>query len=229
VGPLTAAGYRVVAIDLRGTGGSTKPLDGYDMDRLVADVLGVLDGLILDPAALVGWSFGGQIGMRLAAVAPERVTGLVLVCSNGVRASRSAAFPFGRDGDDIEARLVQAERTSRIPTRRRTIASGFAAEPDPDLVEWLLRMQLRMPSWAAIPCYHTYLHTDLTADVPTLKLPVRQIMGAHDPVASLAGASWLQERLPDAQLVVLDCGHYPMLELPAEFDEVLLGFLATCW
>jgi pimeloyl-ACP methyl ester carboxylesterase len=228
VEPLTAHGYRVIALDVRGTGRSTKPLQGYDIDRLVSDVVAVLDALQLPRAAVVGWSFGGQIGMRLAVREPSRVSALIMVGSNGARASRSEEYPFGPDGTDLEARLVHLERTKRIATRRRTIASAFAGEPDPDVVGWLLRMQLQMPSWAAIASYPTYLHTDLIADLSTLKLPVRQIMGAADPVSPIEGAAWLQERLPDGQLITLDCGHYPMLEVPAAFDEALLRSL-TSW
>jgi pimeloyl-ACP methyl ester carboxylesterase len=226
VEPLTNAGQRVITLDVRGTGYSSKPLQGYGIDRLAADVVGVLDALELPAAAIVGWSFGGQIGMRVAATYPDRVQALIMVGSNGVRASRSEEYPFGPDGKPLEERLVQLERTTRIATRRRTIAAAFAAEPDPDVLAWLLRLQLQMPSWAAIASYPTYLHTDQLADLPSLKLPVRQIMGAADPVSPIEGAAWLQERLADGQLTTLDCGHYPMLEVPAAFDAALLECLS---
>jgi pimeloyl-ACP methyl ester carboxylesterase len=48
-------------------------------------------------------------------------------------------------------------------------------------------------------------------------------------VSPIEGAAWLQERLPDGRLVTLDCGHYPMLEVPAAFDEALLDCLSTSW
>jgi non-heme chloroperoxidase len=227
VEPLTGDGYRVITLDVRGTGRSSKPLQGYGIDRLAADVVAVLDALAIPVAVLVGWSFGGQIGMRVAAAHPDRVTGLILVGSNGARASRSDEYPFGPDGTELTARLVHLERTKRIATRRRTICSAFAAEPDPDVLGWLLRMQLQMPSWAAIASYPTYLHTDQIADLPTLKLPVCQIMGNADPVSPVQGAAWLQERLPDGRLITLDCGHYPMLEVPAAFDEALLSALRS--
>lgn len=225
VEPLTAAGYRVIALDVRGTGQSSKPLQGYGIDDLADDVLSVMDQLGLPDAVIVGWSFGGQIGMRVATNAPDRVTGLVLVGSNGARASRSEEYPFGPDGKDLEERLVHLERTKRIATRRRTIASAFAAEPDPDVVGWLLRMQLQMPSWAAIASYPTYLHTDQIADLPVLTMPVCQIMGNVDPVSAIEGAAWLQERLSNGRLITLECGHYPMLEVPAAFDAALLECL----
>lgn len=222
---LTAAGHRVVAIDVRGTGQSAKPLGSYDMDRLAADLAAVIEHLDLQQVTLVGWSFGAQISLRLATMVPERVTRLVWVGSNAVRASRSEEFPFGPEPDAIEARLVHLERTKRIETRRRTIASAFHVEPDPEVIGWLLRMQLLMPSWAAIPCYRTYLHTDQVAALPELAVPVLQIMGTHDPVSPIEGTGWVQERLKDGRVVELDCGHYPMLEVPREFDEALLAFL----
>lgn len=225
VHPLTQAGHRVVALDVRGTGRSSKPLKGFGMDRLAADIVAVLDHLDLNEVTLVGWSFGGQMAMRVAVTAPQRLAQAVFVGSNAVRASRSEEFPFGGDGEDLERRLVRAERTKRVETRRRTIASAFREEPDPDVLGWLLRMQLQMPSWAAIACYPTYLHTDQVADTSALKLPVLQIMGTHDPVSPIDGAAWLQERLPNGRLVALDCGHYPMLERPLEFDHALLEFL----
>jgi pimeloyl-ACP methyl ester carboxylesterase len=223
--PLTQAGYRFISLDVRGTGQSSKPLDGYGMDRLAADIVAVLDHLDLRGVTLVGWSFGAQMAMRVARMAPQRLAQVVFVGSNAVRASRSDEFPFGGDADDLAARLVRAERIRRIETRRRTISSAFGKEPDPDVVAWLLRMQMLMPSWAAIPCYDTYLRTDQVGSLPALTMPVLQIMGTHDPVSPIEGAAWLQERLPHGRLVELDCGHYPMLEVPPEFENALLSFL----
>src|SRR3984893_13093914 len=89
------AGCRAVCVDLRGTGKSSKPIDGYSVDRLAADVSSALEALDLREVTFVGWSFGGQIGLRLAGGGSARVARLVLVCSNGVRASRSEGVPVG--------------------------------------------------------------------------------------------------------------------------------------
>jgi pimeloyl-ACP methyl ester carboxylesterase len=167
------------------------------------------------------------VALRLVARSAQRVAGLVLLTSNGVRASRSERFPFGPPGDKLEAQLVAGERADRLAARRATLTSGFAATPAPDVVDFLLRVQLEMPSWAAVASYHSYLQTDLTDDLAAVTVPVLQIMGARDPVMPLDGAAWLQERLADARLVVLeDCGHYPMFEAPDGLDEALLSFAA---
>ena len=92
---LTERGFRVLCVDQRGHGFSDNPLHGYDIDRLAADLVTALNRLEIGSATVVGHSFGGQVAFRAAATAPELVTALVLVGSNGVRASRSESFPFG--------------------------------------------------------------------------------------------------------------------------------------
>jgi pimeloyl-ACP methyl ester carboxylesterase len=221
-----AGAHRVVCVDLRGTGRSDNPLAGYEIARLATDVEAVLGALDVDAASVVGWSFGGQVAFRLAAVAPRLVARLVLVCSNGVRASRSDEFPFGPPAEPLLEALVRGEREDRIAARDKTIASGFCGQPDPRVLEFLVRVQLQMPSWAAVASYGSYLRTDLVALVPGVTVPVLQILGADDPVTPLDGARWLQEHLADGRLVTLDgCGHYPMFEAPAEFRAALAEFL----
>lgn len=230
-GPAAALGrrHRVVRIDLRGTGRSDAPTTGYSLDRLASDVTAVLDHLDLDDVALVGHSFGGQVALLVAAAAPARLSRLALVCSNGVRASRSPEFPFGPAPTELERVLVEAERRHRAEARRRNVLAGFppGADPDPAVVDRLVRAQLRMPSWAAVACYRTYLHTDLSAELAAVKVPVLQILGADDPVTSVAGGPWVQDRLADGRLAVLDrCGHYPMFEAPEAFNALLADFVA---
>jgi pimeloyl-ACP methyl ester carboxylesterase len=219
--------HRVLCVDLRGHGRSDRPLGDYGIDRLARDVQAVLAQLDLTGVTLVGWSFGGQVAFRIAAAAPERLSQLVLVASNGVRASRSAEFPFGAPPEELEPSLIRAELTSRAAARRSTILSGFHQVPDEDTLSWLVRCSLQMPSWAAVACYRSMLRTDLVGDLPRVTVPVLQVIGEMDPVHSSGGARWLNERLADARLVELaDCGHYPMFEAADEFNQALLDFVA---
>jgi pimeloyl-ACP methyl ester carboxylesterase len=176
----------------------------------------------------VGWSFGGQVAFKVAADAPERLRQLVLVGSNGVRASRSEAFPFGAPAEATGAALIAAEQSNRVASRRQTLAAAFGSAPDPDILNVLLHRSLNMPSWAAVACYRTMLNADLVDRIDDVRLPVLQVIGADDPVHSARGARWLSERLHDAKLVELpDCGHYPMFEAQEAFDAALLEFVST--
>ncbi|KAA9160507.1 alpha/beta hydrolase [Amycolatopsis acidicola] len=218
--------YRVICVDQRGHGLSDKPLGGYGVDRLGLDLRAALAALEVRGCAMVGWSFGGQVAFQVAAEDPGLVERLVLVGSNGVRASRSAEFPFGLVPEKLAPPLVEAEKRDRLSARRATIAGGFAENPGEDVLRWLLDRSLQMPSWAAVSCYESMLFTDLTAEIPRVTMPVLQLIGSDDPVHSAKGARWLNDRLSDSRLVELPgCGHYPMLEAAAEFDAALLAFL----
>lgn len=224
---LTDAGHRVIAVDQRGHGSSDKPLDGYSIDRLTDDLLAVLDQLSVDRATVVGWSFGGQVAFKLAATVPTRVTRLVLVGSNAVRASRSKTFPFGRPPEQTVPAMLEMEISDPFAARRTTIRSGFGSEPDAALLDWMVEESLQMPSWAAIACYHSMLETDLMHLLDAVKQPVLQVIGEDDPVHSAKAAVWLADQLHDSTLVTIpDCGHYAMLEAPEELERHLLGFLS---
>ena len=77
--PLAEAGYRAVAIDSLGYGGSDRPTDpaAYDADRMQAYLIALLDHYKADKAVIVGQDFGAQYAWNLAVRAPERVAGLV--------------------------------------------------------------------------------------------------------------------------------------------------------
>ena len=224
---LTGLGHRVVCVSQRGHGYSDKPLHGYDIDRLATDLATALKRLDVRDAAIVGHSFGGQVAFHTSVIAPQVVSKLVLVGSNAVRASRSGGFPFGAPPESILDVLIADEHEDRIAARYKTILSGFGGEPDPRLVNWLVRCSLHMPSWAAIACYRSMLTTELLAEIPCVTQPVLQVIGCTDPVHSAKGARWLQEQLRDATLVEIpECGHYPMLEAADAFDAALVKFLA---
>lgn len=221
--------HRVICVDQRGHGDSDKPLSGYAVTELAGDLIAALRILGVGDCTLVGWSFGGQVAFRAAAEAPDLVSRLVLVGSNGVRASRSTEFPFGRDAAPMIAALVDAEMQDRLAARRAAIVSGFHGKPDPTLVDWLVGISMRMPSWATVACYEAMLNADLIADLPRVTQPVLQLIGAADPVHSAKGARWLCDELADACLVELpDCGHYPMFEVGDAFSDALTQFLTSC-
>lgn len=75
VAPLVAAGFRVLAPDLRGHGGSDAPLaiDAYRLDHLCADVIAMLDLLGIERARVVGHDWGAVIGWLLCMQAPQRI------------------------------------------------------------------------------------------------------------------------------------------------------------
>lgn len=73
------AGVRLLALDLRGRGLSDKPASGYGLEEHAADVIGLLDRLGLEQVFLGGHSYGGLLGLYLAAHHPQRVSRLLVM------------------------------------------------------------------------------------------------------------------------------------------------------
>ncbi len=76
---LAEAGYRAIAPDMRGYGGSSKPtaVTDYAIRKLVADVAGLMEALSIDKAVVIGHDWGAMLAWHMALLAPERLAGLV--------------------------------------------------------------------------------------------------------------------------------------------------------
>jgi non-heme chloroperoxidase len=220
---LVTQGFRAIAVDLRGHGRSSQPFTGYDVQRLGADVVALIEGLGLERVTLVGWSLGGLTAFRVAAVRPDLVAKLVLVCSNGVAASRQPGLPFGAAAADVEEAVLAAELTDRVASRESQIRSAVQKGMPESTVQWLLSLTMRVPSWAGRGCLHTLLNTDQVDDAATLEPPLVQIVGEFDPILSKRAAAWLIDRVPVArQLHVEGSGHFPMFENAERFNTALM-------
>ncbi len=76
---LAAAGYRAIAADMRGYGGSDKPpgVTDYSIQKLIGDLQGLCAALSIDSAVFVGHDWGAMLVWHMALLAPERMAGLV--------------------------------------------------------------------------------------------------------------------------------------------------------
>lgn len=119
--PAVARSHRVRLIDLRGHGLSDCPPTGYDTATMVDDVLALTDDL--EPFAVVGHSYGGLLGIRLALARPDRVTRLVCV-----EAPLVGIRDHGPD-DEHDAPSAHASETERRLLTETSILADLRAEP----------------------------------------------------------------------------------------------------
>lgn len=105
VAAIDPTGLRIIIPDLRGSGDSDKPETGYTIERYGQDILGLADELGVGNFTLIGHSMGGTISQWIAANAPGRVDGMLLLCpvpASGVPFPPEAAALF-RNADNAGA------------------------------------------------------------------------------------------------------------------------------
>ena len=136
---LAAAGFRAVAIDLRGYGASDKPPRGYDLPSLSADVAALVRALGEREAVVVGHDWGGLLAWTTAALHPRTVRRLVVVSTAHPRRLRAS---MADTGQRRALRYALPFQLPRVPERRLT-------RTDDDPVAELMR------NWAGPEWQHT--------------------------------------------------------------------------
>ncbi|GAA5145986.1 alpha/beta hydrolase [Pseudonocardia eucalypti] len=140
---LAEAGFRAVAVDLRGYGDSDKPPRGYDLWTLAGDLGGLIRALGARDAAVVGHGWGGLIGWSLAALHPRLVRSLAVLSAPHPLALRRACW-LGSGGQRRAAARYALGFQVPVWPERTLRADGGAA------VERLLRAWSG-PAWTQTP------------------------------------------------------------------------------
>ncbi|MCJ1677705.1 alpha/beta hydrolase [Streptomyces sp. APSN-46.1] len=215
--PLAEAGFRVVRPDFRTCGESPAAEAPYS-DH--GDVLALLDHLGIERAVLVGSSYGGRVALLLAALTPERVSGLALLCPalpGQVRGPALQAFAAAED-----ALLEAGDLAGAAEFNARHWLGPDADEAAHALVR---AMQLRAFE-VALTATGDHELPEPAIDLSAVTAPVLAIGGAHDIPDFRAVPAHLASRIPGATARELPwAGHLPSLERPTETTRLLLEFL----
>jgi pimeloyl-ACP methyl ester carboxylesterase len=235
--PALAGDFRLIAPDLLGHGESAKPVGDYSLGAYASGMRDLLGELGIERATLVGQSFGGGVAMQLAYQHPELCERLVLVDSGGLGREvnpilRAATLPLAEYVMPVLFPSFVKERGDAVSRflRDRGIRSGRAAEV------WLAYRSLtetenrkafvRTVRSVIDPGGQTVSAMDrlyLAAEVPTLI-----IWGADDSIIPVSHAHAAHEAIPGSRLELFEgVGHFPHVEAPERFVEVLRDFLAT--
>lgn len=118
--------YRLILVDLRGHGKSDRPENGYHMDEMAGDVIGIMEHLELEQAHIIGSSIGAEVGLSMAANYPEKVISLVL---DGALSSEYG--PYGTwDGTEQEFEEHVADQLEKIQNAPDAIYASIDALVD---------------------------------------------------------------------------------------------------
>ena len=193
--------YRVIVMDSRGHGRSTRNSQPYGYDLMSSDVLGLMDYLKIKRAAIVGWSDGAIIGLDIAMYHPERVSKLFAFAANsdpsGVAdIAKSPVFNayIARAGEEYK-------RLSPTPTQYKAF------------VDQITKMWETQPHWTA-------------ADLAKIHVTTWIVDADHDEAIKRENTEFMAAHIPGAGLLIQpEVSHFSFIQDPQQFNNDLLHFL----
>lgn len=234
VPPLVERGFRVIAPDLRGFGGTDKPeeVESYALPHVVDDLTAILDHLGIERVHVVGHDWGAAVAWLMAAMLPERVMRLVVISVGNPGAYfRSFAqrerswymlfFHFAGVAED-------ALRQNDWAFFRQWLHQDRSADPDRYIPELTRPGALT----AALNWYRANVAPAVfgsgQSEFPAVRCPTMGISGGLDHFcledqmaasSSYVEGEWRHERLPSS-------GHWVPFDSPETLSCLLIGFLS---
>jgi pimeloyl-ACP methyl ester carboxylesterase len=250
---LAAAGYRVLAPDMRGYGDSSAPaaIEAYDVISLCEDMCGLVDDAGEQSAIFVGHDWGANVTWWMAAIHPERVRAVAGLSVPFVPRAPAAPIPIMRShlGEDFYivwfqqpgvADAALGSDVRRTLTTSRQWTAQWAEEEDAQSrrADWLSERELQVYVEAfertgfsgGLNWYRNIdRNWELTAPYGErlIEQPAMFLTGELDPVRSFMPAAAMNGWVTDlrAEIVVPGAGHWVQQQAPELVNDALLDFL----
>jgi pimeloyl-ACP methyl ester carboxylesterase len=200
--PVLAKRYRVIVMDSRGHGRSTRNAEPYGYDLMASDVLGLMDYLKIPKAAIVGWSDGAILGLDIAINHPDRLTKLFAFAAN--------SDPSGVADIDkspvFNAYIARAEKEYERLSPTPHEYKSFLAQ--------ITKMWETQPNFTA-------------AQLNAIEVPTWIVDADHDEAIKRENTEFMAREIPNAGLLLQpEVSHFSFLQDPAQFTADVMHFLA---
>ena len=212
--------FRVLRSDTRGHGKSSVTPAPYSIQKLANDVLALADALQLEHFHFCGLSMGGQIGMWLAANAPQRLNKVVL-CGTAAKIgtpemwnARSAAV------------LKEGMKNVAAAAIERWFTPAFRAKNSPVVEKIHDILESTSPEGYAA-CCAGLRDFDFRENLNNIRTPTLVISGTHDAATTPANGQFLANQIPGARYVELSGAHLSNIEDADRFTQEVLRFLES--
>ena len=193
--------YRVVVMDSRGHGRSSRNEQPYGYDLMASDVLALMDHLGIKKAAIVGWSDGAIIGLDIAMHHPERVSRLFAFAANSDPSGVADIAKSDVFNAYIERAGEEYKRLSPTPTEYKSF------------VEQITKMWETLPNWTE-------------ADLAAIKVPTWIVDADHDEAIKRENTEFMAAHIPGAGLLIQpNVSHFSFMQDPEQFTNDVLHFL----
>lgn len=236
--PLLAPCYHIIAPDYPGFGQSDAPPPSayrYTFDRLAQTMGGLLDSLNIDRYALYIHDYGAPVGFRMMLAQPERLRALITQNGNayaeglGPKWAKIAEFWAN---PEAHPEVIEAFLSFEGTQQRHIVGTTHPERYNP--ASWVDEFAyLSKPGQREIQSALLYDYRTNVASYPAWQSwlrahqpPTLIVWGANDPSFIAAGAQAFRRDLPQAELHLLDAGHFALDEQTDTIATLILGFLA---
>lgn len=213
--------HDLVALDLPGHGLSPRLDNALSFDALASVVADVIASLDAGPAHVVGISVGGMVAQTLVLARPDLVRSLTLVATLCTLPAPARAAMRER------ARVARADGMTALvsPTLERWFPSAFR-ERRPDVLDRAGKSVLRHDPIVYAKMWEMIAGLDLEARISDIACPTLVVAGAQDGNAPVAAGQRIADLISGAALHALPgVGHFPPVEAPAAFNDLLRAHL----
>lgn len=228
IGPLSEK-FDVIALDLPGFGASSQPPD-LGFEDLPAAVIGLMDALGTARAHFAGNSMGGAVSLLMATRTPERVDRLVILDSAGLK-MKPEERPF-------VVRLLSSSGAGaiaeRLPIRRRLTTATLhhlffdQTRVSEERIDEAVAPLLRPGALAsARSLLASRLDERVLPDLRLIQAKTLVIWGRYDPWLPVIQADGFVAEIRGSRKIVLETGHMPQEEKPAEVARLIGDFLVS--
>ncbi len=236
--PLLATRYHLIAPDFPGFGQSDAPPPSsyaYTFDHLAQTTDHLLQALRLERYSLYIHDYGAPVGMRLILAHPERLQ--VLITQNGNLYRAGLGPKWSRIAEywadpSAHPEVIDAFLSPEATEQRHTFGTSHPERYDPDT--WIDEIaHISRPGQREIQAALLYDYRTNVAAYAAWQAWLRQhrpptlvAWGANDPSFIAAGATAFRADLPDAEIRLLDAGHFALDEKNDEIAALILTFMA---
>jgi pimeloyl-ACP methyl ester carboxylesterase len=211
---------RLYAIDLPGFGASESRDDLFSPRAMGHFLAAVIDQADLGTPHIVAPDVGTSAALFAAAAHPERIAGLI-VGTGGAAVPLDLGEPLKSwvldpdieqyraiDGRDVVSAAVDTIAGGVLDEIRSDYADCYAGERFVESMRYVRTYPEELPQLAEL--------------LPRITMPVTLVNGRDDRVVPLSNEEFLDARLPNSRLVVLDAGHFVWEEAPAEYAASII-------
>lgn len=221
--------YRVIALDLKGFGFSEKPDGDYSRRAQAEIVFGLLEHLKIEKAWLAGNSMGGETALNVALFHPEKVSGLILIDSAGVKiAGRETLAPWYLQVPVLGRVLTSLALTSDKIVRQGLEKSFYddAKINDARVSFYYQPLKTRGGQLAAMRAREQFNLYPVENDLNKTSVPALIIWGAEDHIIPLEAGKKMNSEVKNSKLVTFEnCGHLPQEEMPEKTFQEMTNFI----